>query len=112
MIDITATPSAISHFQKMLNTLQAKTGIRLSVKDSGCSGKKCVLDPIKQDIDIVKSDKAIQLTENLTLYVDAESLQYIQGTQIDYVIENLKGQIVFNNPKEKSHCGCGESFYV
>jgi iron-sulfur cluster assembly accessory protein len=112
MTDITATPAAIRQFQKMLNKLKATKGIRLTVKNSGCSGKKYVLDPIKQDDDIVKSDEVYQLAENLTLYVDSESLQYVEGTQIDYEIKNLKGQVVFNNPKEKSHCGCGESFYV
>ena len=112
MSDITATPAATQHFQTMLKKLNGHYGMRLSVKNSGCSGKRYILEPVIAPKDILTDDKIYPLAGDLKLYVDSESLKYLIGTEIDYVKKNLKGQIVFNNPTEKSHCGCGESFYV
>lgn len=109
---ITTTDAAKKHFESMLKKLGAQCGMRLSVKNSGCSGKKYVLEPVVSGEKIIPTDKVYSLIPPYSLYVEADSLPYLAGVEIDYVKKNLKGQIVFNNPQEKSHCGCGESFYV
>jgi iron-sulfur cluster assembly accessory protein len=50
--------------------------------------------------------------EGLKVYVDATSLMYLGGANVDY-IETLEGAgFKFDNPNVKSTCGCGSSFNV
>ncbi|HEY4555173.1 MAG TPA: iron-sulfur cluster assembly accessory protein, partial [Lysobacter sp.] len=44
------------------------------------------------------------------IYVDANSLPVVDGTQIDLVQQRLGEQFVFRNPNASAECGCGESF--
>ena len=46
------------------------------------------------------------------IIVDAKSLLYIDGTELDYGKEGLNEGFKFNNPNVKDQCGCGESFTV
>ncbi len=41
--------------------------------------------------------------------IDPKALLYLLGTEMDYKMEKLKSEFVFNNPNQKSACGCGES---
>ena len=48
----------------------------------------------------------------ITVVVDAMSLQYLMGAEIDYE-DNLEGaRFVIRNPNASSTCGCGSSFSV
>ncbi|MEZ4392613.1 MAG: iron-sulfur cluster insertion protein ErpA [Polyangiales bacterium] len=83
-------------------------GLRLQVKGGGCSGFQYDLYFEEQatDMDQVVDSHGIQL------FVDPLSLQYLEGTQIDYV-ESLHGAgFKFENPQVKGTCGCGSSFSV
>jgi len=44
--------------------------------------------------------------------VDAESLRYVDGTEIDFVRQGLNEAFKFRNPNVRGECGCGESFNV
>ena len=44
--------------------------------------------------------------------MDAKSLPYIDGTELDYVKQGLQEGFKYNNPNEKERCGCGKSFHV
>jgi iron-sulfur cluster assembly protein len=44
--------------------------------------------------------------------VDAKSLIYLDGTEVDFSKEGLTEGFKFNNPNVKNSCGCGESFNV
>ena len=48
----------------------------------------------------------------LTIYVDAVSARYLQGTNIDYVLGATGAGFKFNNPNASGTCGCGSSFAV
>jgi iron-sulfur cluster assembly accessory protein len=48
----------------------------------------------------------------LTLYVDAVSARYLQGTSIDYVLGMQGAGFKFINPNASGTCGCGSSFAV
>lgn len=106
---ITATPKAIAHLKKHLSKHPHCCGVRLSVAPSGCSGLKYVLDYVERS---VESDHILNLDEDTVLYVDAKSLPFIQGVELDYVREGISERIIFRNPNEKGSCGCGESFTV
>lgn len=115
--EISATPAAVSHIQKMIAKQGSGIGMRLSVKDSGCSGKKYIVALIHSE-DIHADDHVYEINnnqnneENLKICVDPKSFIYTAGVVIDYIKKGLNGNFVFLNPNEKASCGCGESFYV
>jgi iron-sulfur cluster assembly accessory protein len=83
--------------------------VRLSVKESGCTGFMYVVDLVPaSDAD----DLHMPLADDLELLIDRKSLAVVSGTQIDFVKEGVNRQLKFLNPNAKDYCGCGESFSV
>ena len=50
--------------------------------------------------------------EEVKVLVDAMSMQYLQGSDIDYKDDIMGSSFVINNPQAKTSCGCGSSFSV
>ncbi|NRB11062.1 MAG: iron-sulfur cluster assembly accessory protein [Rickettsiaceae bacterium] len=95
------------------NLLKAKApketiGIRIGVKSGGCSGLKY---SIEFATSIAPYDEVVNY-EDLTILIDPKALMYLLGTEMDYIEEKFKSGFIFNNPNEKSKCGCGSSFSV
>ncbi len=106
---VQVTPTAAAHFKRQLNSAKDAKAVRLSVKQSGCTGWMYVVDLVNE----AKADDVhLQLEEGVELLVDAQSLSVVSGTEIDYVTEGVNRQLKFNNPRVKDYCGCGESFSV
>ena len=82
--------------------------LRISVSGGGCSGFQYGFT-----FDEVVNDDDTQMSKNgVTLLIDAMSLQYLVGAEIDYK-EDLQGaQFVIKNPNATTTCGCGSSFSV
>ena len=80
--------------------------LRVFVQGGGCSGFQYGFT-----FDEVTNDDDTQMTKNgVTLLIDAMSLQYLGGAEIDYK-EDLQGaQFVIKNPNATTTCGCGSSF--
>jgi len=105
---VTLTPAAIEHVKKKLKERGKGIGLRFGIKKAGCSGLKYIVDYVDEQ---QANDHLFPIENNLAIYVDLESLPYVQGTEIDYVkIGITGGELKFNNPNEKNACGCGESF--
>ena len=82
--------------------------LRVFVQGGGCSGFQYgfTFDEIVNDDD-TKMEK-----NGVMLLIDAMSLQYLAGAEIDYK-EGLEGaQFVIKNPNAQTTCGCGSSFSV
>lgn len=113
MNPITFTDAAVLHINHMLSKNPKGVGFRLSVKKTGCSGFAYVPDIIEQVRD---QDIHFMVQQGLQVFVDPNSLQYLQDLLIDYVADEALGlkqkRLVFVNPKEKGRCGCGESFTI
>jgi iron-sulfur cluster insertion protein len=80
--------------------------LRVFVQGGGCSGFQYgfTFD------EIVNEDDTAMAKNGVTLLIDAMSLQYLMGAEIDYK-EDLQGaQFVIKNPNATSTCGCGSSF--
>lgn len=105
---VLVTPAAVAHFKRQLDKSQTKA-VRLSVKQSGCTGWMYVVDLVDEP---KANDLHMPLAEGVELLVDLESLSVVGGTEIDYVTEGVNRQLKFNNPRVKDYCGCGESFSV
>ncbi len=82
--------------------------LRVFVQGGGCSGFQYGFT-----FDEVINDDDTQMVKNgVTLLIDAMSLQYLVGAEIDYK-EGLEGaQFVIKNPNATTTCGCGSSFSV
>ncbi|EEZ41679.1 iron binding protein IscA for iron-sulfur cluster assembly [Photobacterium damselae subsp. damselae CIP 102761] len=50
--------------------------------------------------------------KGVKIIVDAKSMLYLDGTELDFAKEGLNEGFKFNNPNVSSECGCGESFNV
>jgi iron-sulfur cluster insertion protein len=82
--------------------------LRIFVTGGGCSGFQYgfAFDDERKDDDVRIARGPVQVV------VDAMSLQYLMGAEIDYE-DNLEGaRFVIRNPNASSTCGCGSSFSV
>tara|TARA_R110000823_G_scaffold47903_16_gene121915 strand:- start:3999 stop:4346 length:348 start_codon:yes stop_codon:yes gene_type:complete len=102
---ISVSAAAASHLRKQIS----KRGVRISVKESGCTGYMYIMDEADESED---GDLSMTLDNGLQVFVDAKALPLLQGTQIEYEIEGVNRSIKFHNPNVTAACGCGESFNV
>jgi len=105
---ITLSASAASHVSQFIAKRGKGLGIRLGVKTSGCSGMAYKLE----FVDATVEDDISFESHGVTVFTDAKSLAYLDGTELDYTKEGLNEGFKFNNPNVKNECGCGESFNV
>ncbi len=84
----------------------AYTGIRLAVVGGGCSGFQYAM---KLEESGREGDHVVSV-DGFQVYVDEQSMIYLDGTEIDFVDTPQGSGFKFNNPNVKSTCGCGESF--
>jgi iron-sulfur cluster insertion protein len=82
--------------------------LRIFVTGGGCSGFQYgfAFDDEKKEDDIRVVKDAI------TVVVDAMSLQYLMGAEIDYEDKLDGARFIIRNPNAASTCGCGSSFNV
>ena len=105
---VTLTPDAAKHVQRSLSKRGKGLGLRVGVRTSGCSGLAYKLEFADQ-----ASPEDVEFEcHGVKVLVDPKSLQYIDGTELDYAREGLNEGFKFKNPKVKDECGCGESFNV
>ena len=82
--------------------------LRVSVDGGGCSGFQYAF---AFDENVADDDTVVEVN-GATMIVDVTSMQYLNGSEVDY-LEGLEGaRFVVNNPNAKSTCGCGSSFSV
>ena len=60
----------------------------------------------------VNEDDTAVAREDVTLLVDAMSIQYLDGSQVDYEQGLMGSRFIVNNPNAATTCGCGSSFSV
>ena len=82
--------------------------LRLRVDGGGCSGFQYVfsLDDERADDDLIIT------RDNATMAIDAISLPFLKGAELDYVDDFGGAMLKVNNPNATSGCGCGTSFTV
>jgi iron-sulfur cluster assembly protein len=105
---ITLTESAAKHILNQVAKNSAAVGLRLGVKQAGCSGLSYTMNMANE----VRPNEVVFESFGAKVLVDADSLPYLEGTEVAYVQEGLNHVFKFNNPQAKNQCGCGESFAV
>jgi iron-sulfur cluster assembly protein len=107
-MSISLTSAAADRVRTFLSRRGHGLGLRLGVKKTGCSGFAYVVnyaDDLGKE-DIVFEDQGVKVI------VDKASLDFIDGTQVDFVKQGLNEAFRFRNPNVRGECGCGESFTV
>ena len=107
MIEI--TDSAMTKISEIIaEENNPKVKLRTFVQGGGCSGFSYgfTLDEEQHEDDFVVEKSGVNIL------VDAMSMQYLQGSVIDYKNELMGSSFVINNPQAVSTCGCGSSFSV
>jgi iron-sulfur cluster insertion protein len=81
-------------------------GLRIRIVGGGCSGMSYELG---WDDTPVEGDNVVE-ANGVKVFVDSHSAPYLQGSEIDYVDNNMLGAgFAIKNPNVKSSCGCGSS---
>jgi len=80
-------------------------GLRVGVKNGGCAGMAYTMEYAERidPADEVVEDKGVKIL------IDPKAVLFLLGTEMDYKVDKLSAQFVFNNPNQTSACGCGES---
>ena len=107
-MSITLTETAGGRMSDFLNNRTTGMGVRLGVQTTGCSG----LGYTMEFVDETNDDDSIFENRGVKIVIDAKSLVYLDGTEVDFVKDGLNEGFEFNNPNSKAECGCGESFTV
>ena len=105
---ISLSESAARHVSNFIAKRGKGFGIRLGVKTSGCSGMAYKLE----FVDNTESEDLVFESHGVKVVIDPKSLAYLDGTELDFVKEDLNEGFKFNNPNVKDQCECGESFNV
>jgi iron-sulfur cluster assembly protein len=106
---ITLTDKAAEKIGELLGGQEGSEGqaLRVAVRGGGCSGFQYALA-----FDQAKGDDHVFQVDGVAVVVDKVSMQFVFGSEVDYV-EGLQGAgFQVNNPNVVAACGCGSSFQV
>ena len=104
--DLTMTERAARRIGEILKSEPSGAMLRLSVLGGGCSGFQ-----YKFDVERDKAEDDVTIVrDGVAMLVDAVSLEYLAGSEIDFVDDLIGASFKVNNPKAKASCGCGTSF--
>jgi iron-sulfur cluster assembly protein len=104
---VTLTDKAAEKVKELLNGqgAESEAGLRVAVRGGGCSGFQYALA-----FDEEREGDQVFEHQEIRLLVDAQSIQFVSGSEVDYV-EGLQGAgFAVNNPNVVAACGCGQSF--
>lgn len=105
---ITLTEKAADRARAFLAKQASAQGLRLGVRNTGCSGHMYVV----QLADRIDPDDQVFDSLGVKVVVNAQNLPILDGMEVDYSKEGLNEGFRFRNPNAKESCGCGESFSV
>jgi iron-sulfur cluster assembly accessory protein len=102
------SPAAAARIAMLCREDPAVGGLRLAVEGGGCSG-------FQYEIALTAAPQADDLVverDGARLFVDAVSIPFLAGAEVDWVQELIGASFKVKNPNAKSACGCGVSFSV
>jgi iron-sulfur cluster assembly accessory protein len=107
-LPVTVSARAAKRIAQILKAESEPMMLRLAVTGGGCSGFQYnfALDGTRQDDDLVVE------RDGATILIDPVSLDFLKGSEIDFVDDLIGAAFKVNNPNATSSCGCGTSFAV
>ena len=80
-------------------------GLRVGIKNGGCAGQSYTVEYAH---DIRPTDEVVE-DKGVKILVDPKAVLFLLGTEMDYKVDKMSAQFIFNNPNQTGACGCGES---
>ena len=107
---LTITSNAADRIKKIISSApKGMDSVVIGIDKSGCSGYSYKLD-FGNSSDLKNFE--IILHDGAKVLIDPKATMFLLGSTMDYRQDKLSSRFVFDNPNEKSTCGCGESFSV
>ena len=108
VLPVVLTERAARRIADILKEEPQKTMLRLAVTGGGCSGFQYdfLFDDARADDDLL-IERA-----GAVVVIDSVSLDFLKGSQIDFVEEMIGASFKVTNPNATASCGCGTSFSV
>ena len=107
---LSITSKAIEQIKKiMTDAPNGMDSVVIGVDKSGCSGYSYKID-FGSSSDL--KDYEIIDQGGTKVLIDPKATMFLLGSTMDYKTDKLASRFIFENPNEKSTCGCGESFSV
>ncbi len=101
------TDTAAEKIRDLVAANETEQALRVAVKGGGCSGFQYALA-----LDQAKEDDHVFEQNGVAVLVDKVSMQFVFGSEVDFV-DGLQGAgFTVNNPNVVAACGCGSSFQV
>ena len=105
---VSLTDMAAQKVSQFLETENAPSaGLRVGVRGGGCSGFQYNLA-----LDEQKDGDRVFEHQGIRVIVDEASLQYVDGSVVDYQESLMGAGFEVRNPNVVAACGCGSSFRV
>ena len=105
-VDITVSERAARRIGEILKGEPSGTMLRVSVEGGGCSGFQ-----YKFDMEHAKANDDLVISrDGAVVLIDPVSVNYMAGSEIDFVDDLIGASFKVNNPQAKASCGCGTSF--
>jgi iron-sulfur cluster assembly accessory protein len=82
--------------------------LRVSVEGGGCSGFQYKFDLVGTS----EPDDLLLERDGARVLIDPISLNYLSGSEIDFVDDLIGSTFRINNPNATASCGCGTSFSI
>jgi iron-sulfur cluster assembly protein len=104
---VALTDIAAEKVRGFLADQEGQAGLRVGVQGGGCSGFQYQLA-----LDEQRDGDQVFDHDGIRVIVDAASLQYVDGSTVDYTESLMGAGFQVNNPNVVAACGCGSSFRV
>jgi iron-sulfur cluster assembly accessory protein len=103
---VTVSERAARRIGEILKNEPAGTMLRVTVEGGGCSGFQYKFDMEREKA----SDDIVISRDGATVLIDPMSVEYMAGSEIDFVDDLIGASFKVKNPNATASCGCGTSF--
>jgi len=105
---VTISERAARRIGEILKTEGDGAMLRISVEGGGCSGFQYKFDVERAQT----ADDIVIARDNAVVLVDSTSVNYLSGSEVDFVDDLIGASFRVNNPNAIASCGCGTSFSI
>ena len=106
-IPVALTDNAVKRIARVLGGEPEGSALRVSVEGGGCSGFQYKFDLVGED---AAEDDLVLERDGARVLIDSVSVDYLKGSEIDFVDDLIGQSFQIRNPNATASCGCGTSF--
>lgn len=103
---VVLTDRAAKRINEIVASEPANTVLRVSVEGGGCSGFQYKFDLVQE---LADDDTKLE-NDGAVVLIDPTSLEFLAGSEIDFVDDLIGASFQIRNPNATASCGCGTSF--